>query len=94
MRAGTGKTAMMRNMLAGMDGESVTSTTINLNSYSDAPSTQPILENPLEKKSGDCRVLLPIAHEAMPTLGSTPPCSTVFPAELHDRYCVDAKLLG
>ena len=50
--AGTGKTAMMRNMLASMDGDSVTSTTINLNSYSDAPSLQPILENPLEKKSG------------------------------------------
>lgn len=50
--AGTGKTALMRNMLASVDEESVVSTTINLNSYTDAPSLQPILENSLEKKSG------------------------------------------
>ena len=49
---GTGKTAMMRNMLATVDEEVVVSTTINLNSFTDAPSLQPILENSLEKKSG------------------------------------------
>ena len=42
----------MRNMLASMDGEAVCSTTINLNCFSDAPTLQPILEAPLEKKSG------------------------------------------
>lgn len=50
--AGTGKTALMRNMLATVDEEAVVSTTINLNSYTDAPSLQPILEASLEKKSG------------------------------------------
>ena len=50
--AGTGKTAIMRNTLAAMDAEQVVSSTINLNSFSDAPALQPILEGPLEKKSG------------------------------------------
>ena len=45
----------MRNVLAGMEGDNIISTTINLNSFSDAPSLQPILENPLEKKSGKSR---------------------------------------
>lgn len=49
---GTGKSAVMRNVLAGMEGDNIISTTINLNTFSDAPSLQPILENPLEKKSG------------------------------------------
>ena len=51
---GTGKTAIMRNTLAAMDSEVVATATINLNSYSDAPALQPILEQPLEKKSGSC----------------------------------------
>ena len=44
----------MRNALAGMEGDNIISATINLNSFSDASSLQPILENPLEKKSGSC----------------------------------------
>ena len=35
-----------------MDSEAVIYTTVNLNSFTDAPSLQPILEQPLEKKSG------------------------------------------
>ena len=35
-----------------MDSEAVLYTTVNLNSFTDAPSLQPILEQPLEKKSG------------------------------------------
>lgn len=50
--AGSGKSAIMREKLRGMDSEATTYTTINLNSFSDAPSVQTILEQPLEKKSG------------------------------------------
>ena len=57
--AGTGKSAVMRNVLAGLEGDNIISTTINLNSFSDAPSLQPILENPLEKKSGGARSSMP-----------------------------------
>ncbi len=49
---GSGKTAIMREKLRAMDTGAMGYTTINLNSYSDAPSLQPILEQPLEKKSG------------------------------------------
>ncbi|KAF5834390.1 hypothetical protein DUNSADRAFT_8976 [Dunaliella salina] len=49
---GTGKTAIMVNRLKGMDAESHAYYTINMNSFSDAPSLQVILEQPLEKKSG------------------------------------------
>jgi dynein heavy chain len=50
--AGTGKTALMRSKLASLDQEAFTYSTINLNSFSDAPSLQGIMEQPLEKKSG------------------------------------------
>lgn len=50
--AGTGKTAIMRDKLRNMDAEVTCSSTINMNSFSDAPTLQPILEQPLEKKSG------------------------------------------
>lgn len=50
--AGTGKTALMRAKLQAMNPESMCFNTINLNSFSDAPSVQTILEQPLEKKSG------------------------------------------
>ena len=50
--SGTGKTALMRNKLQAMDTEAMTFSTINLNSFSDAPSVQTILEQPLERKSG------------------------------------------
>lgn len=49
---GTGKTAIMLNKLKNMDPETMTFYTINMNSFSDAPSLQIILEQPLEKKSG------------------------------------------
>lgn len=49
---GTGKTAIMINKLKGMDPEVVSYYTMNMNSFSDAPSQQLILEQPLEKKSG------------------------------------------
>lgn len=51
--AGTGKTALMRNKLQAMDTETMCFNTINLNSFSDAPSVQTILEQPLERKSGE-----------------------------------------
>jgi hypothetical protein len=49
---GSGKTAMMREKLRAMDTGTMSYSTISLNSYSDAPSVQSILELPLEKKSG------------------------------------------
>ena len=52
MGTGTGKTAIMRDKLRNMDAEITCSSTINMNSFSDAPTLQPILEQPLEKKSG------------------------------------------
>ena len=50
--AGTGKTAIMRDKLKNMDSETMAFSTINMNSFSDAPSLQGTLEQPLEKKSG------------------------------------------
>ena len=52
--AGTGKTAIMQDKLRSLDGDSTMSYTINLNSQHDGPSLQPVLEAPLEKKSGEC----------------------------------------
>lgn len=49
---GTSKTAVMVNKLKNMDSETMSYYTINMNSFSDAPSLQIILEQPLEKKSG------------------------------------------
>ena len=51
-RAGTGKTAIMRDKLRSLDGDAYMSYTINLNSKHDGPSLQPVLEAPLEKKAG------------------------------------------
>jgi len=59
-----GKTAIMVNRLKNMDAETMASYTINMNSFSDAPSLQVILEQPLEKKSGG-------AHWARKACGST-----------------------
>lgn len=42
----------MVNKLKNMDAELMTYYTISMNSFSDAPSLQIILEQPLEKKSG------------------------------------------
>jgi dynein heavy chain len=50
---GTGKTAIMGNKLRNMEPESMAYYTINMNSFSDAPSLQVVLEQPLEKKSGE-----------------------------------------
>ena len=49
---GTGKTEVVREQLKSMDQETMQYTTVNLNSFTDAPSLQTILEQPLEKKSG------------------------------------------
>lgn len=49
---GTGKTAIMRDKLAALDTDSTVTAAINMNSLSDAPSLQLILEQYLEKKSG------------------------------------------
>ena len=49
---GTGKTAIMLHKLRNMDSETMSFYTINMNSFSDAPTLQGILEQPLEKKSG------------------------------------------
>ena len=42
----------MRDKLKNMDPETMCFSTINMNSFSDAPSLQGTLEQPLEKKSG------------------------------------------
>lgn len=55
---GCGKTAITREKLQSMDKATMTSTTINLNSFSDAPSLQSILEQPLEKKSGELKYIM------------------------------------
>ncbi len=49
---GTGKTAVLMNKLRGLDPEATAACIINLNSFSDAPSLQLQMEQPLEKKSG------------------------------------------
>ncbi|KAI8473051.1 MAG: flagellar outer dynein arm heavy chain beta [Monoraphidium minutum] len=49
---GTGKTAVLMNKLRGLDPEAVATSVINMNSFSDAPSLQLQMEQPLEKKSG------------------------------------------
>jgi hypothetical protein len=49
---GTGKTANIMSKLNRMDPETTMYTTINMNSFSDAPSLQVMMEQPLEKKSG------------------------------------------
>lgn len=49
---GTGKTANIMSKLNRMDPEAMMYTTINMNSFSDAPSLQVMMEQPLEKKSG------------------------------------------
>lgn len=70
---GTGKTAIMMNKLRSMDPEAMAYTTINMNSFSDAPSLQVMMEQPLEKKSGVrygppgsrrcvCQVMRQLAH--------------------------------
>ena len=52
IHAGTGKTAIMRDKLAALDADAMATANINMNSLSDAPSVQLILEQHLEKKSG------------------------------------------
>jgi dynein heavy chain len=42
----------MLNKLKNMNADTMSFYTINMNSFSDAPSLQVILEQPLEKKSG------------------------------------------
>ena len=44
----------MQDKLRSLDGDATMSYTINLNSQHDGPSLQPVLEAPLEKKSGEC----------------------------------------
>ena len=49
---GTGKTALMKEKLRNMDAETMTFTTVNMNSFTEAWDLQPTLESVLEKKSG------------------------------------------
>ncbi len=51
-RAGSGKTAIMQHKLKALDADAMGYAAINLNSFSDAPALQSILEQSLEKKSG------------------------------------------
>ena len=51
--AGTGKTAIMRNKLAALNSDATATASISMNSLSDAPSLQLILDQYLEKKSGE-----------------------------------------
>lgn len=56
----------MRDKLKNMDSETMAFSTINMNSFSDAPSLQGTLEQPLEKKSGrllHCPLTLLAMHE-------------------------------
>ena len=50
--AGTGKTAIMREFLRGLNPDATTHATLNLNSHQDGPAVQALLEAPLEKKAG------------------------------------------
>lgn len=52
MLIGTGKTAVMREVLRGLNSDVFTSVSLNMNSFSDASAVQLALEQPLEKKSG------------------------------------------
>ena len=49
---GTGKTAVMREVLRGLNSDVFASVSLNMNSFSDASAVQLALEQPLEKKSG------------------------------------------
>ncbi|KAK9843805.1 hypothetical protein WJX81_007069 [Elliptochloris bilobata] len=49
---GSGKTAIMQHKLRALDADTLCYAAINLNSFSDAPALQTILEQSLEKKSG------------------------------------------
>ena len=51
--AGTGKSALMREKLKSLDLESWTSSPVNCNNFMDQTAIQVILEQPLEKKSGE-----------------------------------------
>ncbi len=63
----------MRDKLRNMDAEVTCSSTINMNSFSDAPTLQPILEQPLEKKSGDLSMAIPaVLSEQICTCVITP----------------------
>ncbi len=52
LSAGSGKTAIMQHKLKALDADVMGYAAINLNSFSDAPALQSILEQSLEKKSG------------------------------------------
>ena len=61
----------MREKLRAMDTEAMSYSTISLNSFSDAPSVQTILEQPLEKKSGAPlrRACLAVQHAQCTSIG-------------------------
>lgn len=50
--AGTGKTALLQQHLSAADPNHVTTCVLSLNSLTTAPTLQPLLEAPLEKKTG------------------------------------------
>lgn len=49
---GTGKTALLRQHLSTADPNDVATCVLSLNSLTTAPTLQPLLEAPLEKKTG------------------------------------------
>ena len=61
----------MRDKLKNMDAETMCFSTINMNSFSDAPTLQGTLEQPLEKKSGMLHARPPVSNGQTLMLGSS-----------------------
>jgi hypothetical protein len=79
--AGTGKTALLRDALRGLDADAWAHTTIPLNSKHDGPSLQALLEVPLEKKAGKAvarvrRAVLSLGRLCMEHYHPEPSCAT------------------
>ena len=82
---GTGKTANIMSKLSRMDPEAMMYTTINMNSFSDAPSLQVMMEQPLEKKSG-VRYGPPGSRRYATTLACLPGSFIMVPCCTHPRH--------
>ena len=70
----------MRDKLAALDADAMATANINMNSLSDAPSVQLILEQHLEKKSG---ALPPCAQRSAQGKGNGPGCKCGSSCEQH-----------
>jgi hypothetical protein len=95
---GTGKTANIMSKLNRMDPEATMYTTINMNSFSDAPSLQVMMEQPLEKKSGvrygppssrrcACAVTVPTTSLSLGSNSSV--CTSLTSGQLADGWTAD-----